>query len=247
MSTPDKQENPLANIIINVLAPTIILSYLSKDQGKPWHLGPTLAMIVALSLPFAYGIWHFVKHKKLNIFSCVGLGAILLTGLITIYLWSNEAAKQHVALIFGVKEAIQPLILGSLFLITHRTATPLFRTFIYNENIFDIQRIEREVANQERRPDYESLIWKSTLLFFGSFCISAALNLGLSFFFLADLQPTTSDWHTIYNQQVGKITFWGFAVIGAPLMIIGGYILFQMINGIKKITGMETEHIMIPR
>lgn len=247
MSIPEKQENPLANIIINVLAPTLILSYLSKDQGKPWHLGPAIAMVVALSLPFAYGVWHFVKHRKLNIFSCVGLGAILLTGLITIYLWNNESAKQHVALIFGIKEAIQPLILGSLFLLTHRTATPLFRTFIYNENIFNIQRIEDEVSNLKRHPDYESLIWRSTLLFFGSFCISAILNLGLSFFFLSDLHPTASDWHTIYNQQVGKITFWGFAVIGAPLMIIGGYILFHMINGIKKITGMETDHIMIPR
>lgn len=248
MATAKKQqENPLLNIIINVLAPVLILSYLSKDGDKAWHIGPTYAMIVALALPLSYGIWHFIQHKKLNIFSCVGLGAILLTGLITIYLWSSDSAKPHVALIFGIKEAIQPLILGSLFLITHRSASPLFRTFIYNDTLFDIKKIEKNIGEKNLISSYEALLWKSTLLFFGSFCISAVLNMGLSFYFLGDLLPTTPDWKEVYNSKVAKITGWGFLVIGAPLMIVGGYILFNMISGLKKLTGLNTDSLMVPR
>lgn len=244
---PQKKDNGLADIFVNVLIPTLILSYMSKEDGKAWHLGPSMAMVIALVLPLGYGIWHFIKHKKLNTFSCVGLGAILLTGLITIYLWSNESAKPHVALIFGIKEAIQPLILGSLFLLTHRSSSPLFRTFIYNDNIFDIPRIEKSVAENDREGDYNALLWKATLLFFGSFCISAVMNLGLSYFFLGDLVATDPDWRVVYNEKVGKITAWGFAVIGGPLMIVGGYILFTMINGLQQLTGIEKERLMVPR
>ncbi len=246
-TTAAKEENPLVNIIVNVLLPTIILSKLSKEGEAIYQLGPTWAMVVALALPFGYGAWHWLKHKKLNVFSCVGLGAILLTGLITIYLWKNADAKPHVAWIFGIKEAILPLILGSLFLITHRSANPLFRTFIYNDSIFDIKRIEKSVAEKPAISAYEGLIWKCTLLFFGSFCISAVLNLGLSFYFLGDLEATNPDWRTVYNEQVGRITFWGFIVIGAPLMLIGGYILYMMVNGLEKLTGLDRETLMVPR
>lgn len=242
-----QEENPLVNIIVNVLLPTIVLSKLSKEGDAFYQVGPTLAMAIALALPLGYGAWHWLKHKKLNIFSCVGLGAILLTGIITIYLWKSESAKPHVALIFGLKEAIQPLILGSLFLITRHASSPLFRTFIYNDAIFDVKRIEKSVAEKSNISEYEGLIWKCTLLFFGSFCISAVLNLGLSYYFLGDLLPTTSDWREVYNDKVAKITFWGFIVIAGPMMIIGGYILYMMVNGLEKLTGLDKETLLVPR
>lgn len=245
--TAAKEENPLVNIIVNVLLPTIILAQLSKTDGKFYHIGPAWAMGVALALPLGYGIWHGVKHKALNIFSCVGLGAILLTGLITLYIWHDESAKPHVALIFGIKEAIQPLMLGSLFLITRHSANPLFRTFIYNDAIFDIKRIEKSIAEQQLISQYEGLIWKSTLLFFGSFCLSAVMNLGLSYFFLGDLDPEAAKWFEAYNEQVSKITIWGFAVIGAPLMVVSGYILWMMVTGLEKLTGLERESILLGR
>lgn len=242
-----KEENPLVNIIVNVLLPTIILAQLSKVDGKFYHIGPAWAMCVALALPLGYGLWHWLQHKALNVFSCVGLGAILLTGLITIYLWYDESAKPHVALIFGIKEAIQPMIFGSLFLITRHSANPLFRTFIYNDGIFDVKRIEKTVAEKSIISEYEGLIWKSTLLFFATFCVSAVLNVILALYFLGDLQPETADWFTVYNEQVGKITLWGFVFIGGAMMIVSGYILYTMITGLEKLTGLNKESILLPR
>ena len=245
--TATKEENPLINIMINVLLPTIVLSKLSKEGEALYQLGPKWAMIVALALPLGYGIWHWVKHRRLNIFSTVGMGAILLTGLITIYLWSNDSAKPHVAWIFGIKEAIQPLILGSLFLITRRSSSPLFRTFIYNDSIFDIKRIEKSVAENDLISLYEGLIWKCTLYFFGSFCLSAVLNLGMAHYFLGDLAPDLPNWKEEYNGIVGSITLWGFAAIGVPMMVVAGYILYMMINGLEKLTGLDKESLLLPR
>lgn len=101
-----KQDHPLADILVNVLIPTILLTQMSKNEGKVWHLGPNIAMTCALALPLAYGIWHWIKHRKINIFSAVGLLAILLTGIITIFLWSSAEARPHAALLFGIKEEI---------------------------------------------------------------------------------------------------------------------------------------------
>ena len=204
-------------------------------------------MAIALILPLAFGIWHFIKHKKLNLFSCVGLFAILLTGLITIYLFYNEASRPHVGIIFGIKEAVQPLVIGSLFLITHKMASPLLNTFLYNDALFDVKRIEKSVKAKESQPDYKALLWKASLIMFGSFCVSAVANLALSLYFFKGLSPTIENWKVEYNEIVGKITGWGFLVIGAPFFLVMAFILYFMLNGLKKITGLETDEILVGR
>ncbi len=245
--TKKKPDNSLLDIVVNVIAPVMILSYMSKEEGKFWHLGPVNAMAIALILPLAFGIWHFIKHKKLNLFSCVGLFAILLTGLITIYLFYNEASRAHVGIIFGIKEAVQPLVIGSLFLITHKMSAPLLNTFLYNDALFDVKRIEKSVKEKETKPDYQSLLWKCSLIMFGSFCVSAVANLALSLYFFQDLAADADNWKVLYNGIVGKITGWGFLVIGAPFFLVMAFILYFMLNGLKKITGLATDEILVGR
>jgi hypothetical protein len=242
-----KPDNSLLDIVVNVIAPVMILSFMSKEDGKFWHLGPVMAMSIALVLPIAFGIWHYIKHHKLNLFSCVGLFAILLTGLITIYLFYNESARQHVGIIFGIKEAVQPLVIGSLFLLTHKMASPLLNTFLYNEALFDVKRIEKSVQEKDTHPDYSSLLWRCSLIMFGSFCVSAVANLALSLYFFKGLSPSLDNWKVEYNEIVGKITGWGFLVIGAPFFFVMAFILYFMLNGLKKITGLETDEILVGR
>ncbi len=242
------QENPFANIIINVLAPVVVLSYLSEEGDKLWHVGPMWAMIVALALPIGYGLWHFVRFRQMNVFSLVGLFSVVLTGAITIYLWSGgETVRSNAALLFGIKEAAQPLVLGSLFLITHKMSKPLFNIFIYNDTVFDLTRIEAAIVERGAQRGYKALLWKSTLLFFGSFLISSVINLGLAFYFLGDLDPLSTNWKQLYNNDVAKITGWGFVVIGVPILVIGGLILWYLVAGLKRLTGLDAEMIMQAR
>ena len=242
------QENPFADIIINVLVPVLVLSYLSKEGDELWHVGPMWAMFVALAIPIGYGLWHYFKYRQMNVFSLVGLFSVVLTGAITIYLWSGGASvRKNAALLFGIKEAVQPLVLGSLFLITHKMSKPLFNVFVYNDTIFDLSTIEAAIAERGTETEHKRLLWKATLLFFGSFLVSSVLNLGLAFYFLGDLDPLSADWRELYNSDVAKITGWGFVVIGAPIIVVGGCILWYLVTGLKRLTGLETEMILEAR
>ena len=242
------QENPFANIIINVLAPVLILSYLSKEGDEFYHVGPMWAMFVALAIPIGYGLWHYLKYRRMNVFSLVGLFSVVLTGAITIYLWSGgPRVRENAALLFGIKEAVQPLVLGSLLLITHKMSKPLFNVFLYNDTIFNISHIDATIAERGLKADHKKLLWKATLLFCGAFLISSAGNLGLAFYFLGDLDPMSTDWRELYNNDVAKITGWGFVVIGVPIIVVGGLILWYLVTGLKRLTGLETEMILQAR
>jgi len=251
------QEHPLANVLVNVLIPVLALSYLSKDLefqraiGKavqPWHIGPVKALMVALAFPIAYGIRHFIKTRKANFFSALGLFSVLLTGGLTIFLWNEDGTiKPNGDVLFGLKEASIPLILGIAVIGSHFTSTPLIRTFLYSDTMFDIARIEEEIDAHNARPEYIKIIFQATLLFAASFFISALLNFGLAVHFLGDLDPSAPNARVLYNGQVAKLTGWGFAVIGLPMLIFLFITLRSMITQLSRLTGLKEEEIMLPR
>lgn len=251
------EEHPLANILVNVLIPVLALSYLSKDPefqraiGKtvqPWHIGPVKALIVALAFPIVYGIRHFVKTRKANFFSALGLVSVLLTGGLTIFLWNQDGTiKPNAHILFGLKEASIPFILALAVIGSHYTRSPLMRTFLYSDSMFDIARIEREVDARNARPAYEKILLQATYLFAASFLISTLLNFGLAIHFLGDLDHTASNARELYNERVAKLTGWGFAVIGLPILVFLFLTLRRLISQLSKLTGLKEEEIMLPR
>lgn len=260
MATPDKkthQEHPLANILINVLIPVLALSYLSKDPllqeaigkaVKPWHIGPLKALVVALSFPVGYGVWHFVKTRRFNFFSGLGLFSVLLTGGLTLYLWNKDGTvKEHAGLLFGIKEGAIPLALGVAVLLSQRSATPLLNVFLYNDSLFDIPKIERRIAVQNAETGYAGLIKHATFLFAASFLISSVLNVGLALFFFRGFDRSAPDALETYNSIIGKLTGWGFAVIGVPLLVFLFFTLRRILKGLRELTGLKDEELMLPR
>jgi hypothetical protein len=73
------------------------------------------------------------------------------------------------------------------------------------------------------------------------------LNLFLALHFLGGLDHTAADAREIYNGQVAKITGWGFLVIGLPLLIFLGFTLWRLLHGLRTITGLDQEKLMLPR
>ncbi len=251
------REHPLANILVNVLIPVLALSYLSKDPdfqraiGKavqPWHIGPVKALIVALAFPLAYGIHHFIKTRKTNFFSALGMISVLLTGGLTIFLWNQDGTiKSNAHILFGLKEASIPFILGLAVIGSHYTPNPLLRTFLYSDSMFDITKIERLVESKNSQAIYKKILLNATYLFAASFFISAILNFGLAIYFLGDLDHTASNARELYNESVAKLTSWGFAVIGLPILVFLFLTLRRLISQLSKLTGLKEEEIMLPR
>lgn len=257
MSEVDVQqpkENPLTNILVNVLIPVLALQMLSKDPtldgAKPWHIGPTMAIAFALALPLGYGIWFLFKHRKANFFSVLGLVSVLLTGGLTLYLWKKDGTVDSSApLLFGLKEASIPFILGITIFVSHWSKTPLLNTFLYNDQIFDLKRIQNKISENSQEEDYRKLLFRCTLIFAGSFLLSVVLNFLVAQYFLS---PDKIDYNAenareLYNSAVGKITGWGFLIIGVPAMAILFYCLTYLLKGLRQLTGLSNEEIMLPR
>jgi hypothetical protein len=250
-SSPAK-EHPLANILINVLVPVLALSFLSKEPSAPaaklWHIGPLYALWVALAFPIGYGIWFFVKTRKMNFFSGLGLVSVMLTGGLTLYLWNKDGTVQeNAAFWFGLKEASIPFVLGLAVIASHWSKTPLLRTFLYNDSIFNIVKIETKVNELGKQAEYDKAILNSTILFGISFFISTLLNFGLAMYFLGDLDHTATNARELYNEKVAKVTGYGFLVIGLPIMVFLFFTLRKLLVGLRSITGYTDEELMIPR
>ena len=238
------QENPLANIMWNVLIPVAALSFLGKNGDKIWNIGPVWGMLVAVSLPVIYGIHHLIKTKKPNFFSILGIVSILLTGGIAIMAYQDDGAVDKQApLWFALKEAAIPFVFGITIFISHWTKTPLVRVFLYNPDFFNIPVIEKRVEEKETTTQYKKLIFSGTLLLAGSFFISMVLNYFLAMYFLEGKTDSQED----FNSGVAKLTGWGFAVIGVPMMVILMVTMWKFVSGLKKLTGMDNEEILLPR
>jgi hypothetical protein len=255
--TQSTKEHPLANILINVVIPVLILSYLSKDPelqarlgkaARPWHIGPLWAMVIALALPLGYGVWHFVKTRKGNFFSALGLISVLLSGGLTLYLWNKDGTvKPNAGILFGLKEALIPLALGVAILTSYRSATPLIRVFLYNDTIFDIPKIENRIAEISAQADYDKLLLGATRLFAASFFLSSLMNLALAQWFFHGFDATAIDALETYNAIIARVTGWGFAVIGIPILIFLFFTLRSLLKGLGKLTGFKDEELMLPR
>lgn len=251
--TNPTQEHPLANILINVLIPVLALSYLSKDpamqdEAKLWHIGPLKALFVALIFPIGYGLWFFIKTRKMNFFSGLGLFSVLLTGGLTLFLWNKDGTvKEHAAVLFGLKEASIPFVLGLAILASHWSKTPLLRTFLYNDTIFDIPKIEKKVGELGKETDYGKVLLSATALFAASFFLSTLMNFGMALWFLGDLDYAAPNAREIYNEKIAKITWWGFLVIGVPIMVFLFFTLKKLLSGLRSITGFTDEDLMMPR
>lgn len=247
-----KEEHPLANILINVLIPVMALDHLSKNPeklgAKLWHVGPGWAMAIALALPLGYGIWHFTQTRKLNFFSGIGLVSILFTGGLTLYLWNaNGTVKPNAGMLVGLKEALVPFMLGVAVLGSLRFGTPMVRVFIYNDNLFDIARIENRIAERSAESAYQKLIAGATKLFAASFFISAPLNIVLALWLFRSFDANAADATETYNSIISKMTWAGLVVIGAPLAGLMVYILMRLLKGLRELTGLEDKDLMHPR
>jgi hypothetical protein len=250
------QEHPLANILINVLIPVLVLSYLSKDpelqqklgeKVRPWHIGPLKAMILALLPPLGYGVWHFVKTRKGNVFSALGFISVLLTGGLTLYLWNKDGTvKPNAGLLLGLSEACIPLVLAVAILYSHRSPSPLIRVFLYNDSIFDIPKIERCIAERGMESNYQGLLWRATLVFAASFLLSSVMNVGVALWFFRGFDAGAVDALVTYNTIVGKLKIWSFAIIGIPVMGILFVILTRLLKGLRELTGMDDKELMMP-
>lgn len=235
MSSPNQQANKknqshgnlLANLALNIIIPTVILT----KMGGEAYLGPQLAIVVALAFPIGYGLYDFHKTREANIFSILGIISITLTGGISLL----ELDPKYIA----IKEAAIPGIIGLATLISHYTPYPLVRKLLFNQQIMDVEKVVAVAEKRGTGQQLENRLKTTSYLVAGSFFLSSFLNYVLAKWIVVSAPGTVA-----YTEELGKMTALSFPVIALPSTLVMLVSLFYLFKGIEKLTALTLEEIV---
>lgn len=224
-------QSSFANLIFNLFLPLLIL-----NKGGQ-YLSPQNSLILALSFPLGYGIWDYYQTKKINPISALGLLNVLITG--------GLALTGLTGIWFAVKEAAFPLLIGIFVAASAYSKKPFISQLILNPQVFKIDQIQNRIAERNKAQEFTLLLKNSTLLLSASFLLSAILNFVLAKIIFTDISAALNEIEKQQhlNDQIAKMTAWSFGVIMVPSILFLVFIMFYMINGLKKITGFEQEEL----
>lgn len=224
---PAKKESLLANLLLNIIIPTLILSKLSSDE----YLGTKWAIVVALAFPLGYGLKDLISNSKINFYSALGIVSIMLTGGIGLL----ELDAEYMA----IKEAAIPGILGLATVGSLYTRWPLVRTFVYNDKVFATEKIAAGLAFKGTEAAFERTLTVASWMIAGSFFLSSMLNYGLAKYILQSPPGTVA-----FNEELAKMTALSYPVIVLPSMIVFAAALFYLIRRLTSLTGLTFEEML---
>lgn len=228
---PVKQKTSFSQLItemlISIILPTLILKKLSGAE----ELGSTMALVFALSLPLGYGIYQFIKDKKVGFVPALGFISILLTGSIGLL----QLDAQYIA----IKEALIPLVIGIATIVSIKTPYPLVRTFIYNDMVLQVDKVDQALESQHSRDAFDNTLTKATYMLASSFFLSAVLNYALAKF-IVTAQSGTAE----FNDQLGTMNLLSYPVIVLPCMVIMIATMIYLFKQIEKLTGLKFEELL---
>ncbi len=220
-----KQENPLINIGVNIIAPSIILLKFSNDA----YLGPLYGLLVALAFPLVYGIIDLIRTREYNFISILGVVSTLLTGGIGVLELPNTW--------LAIKEAAVPLLIGMAILISAKTKFPLVKKLLYQ--MIDPELVESKLLDAATKKRFEQKTMRATYIVAFSFLVSAILNYTLAKIIVVS-PPGTPE----FTSELGRLTALSYPVIAVPstiIMIIG---LVMLVRDIEKITGLDMQTLV---
>lgn len=219
--------NLFLELILCVILPTLVLKYLSPED----QLGPIYGLILGVSLPLGYGIYQFIQEKKFGFIPALGFISILLTSSIGLL----ELDSKYIA----IKEAAIPLIIGVGTIISLKTPYPLVKTFIYNDKILQIDKVDDALAKNNSEALFQNALKVATYILAASFLLSATLN-----YILAKIVVTSPSGTPEFNDELGTMNLLSYPVITIPCVIVMIIAMMYLFKKIKSLTGLTLEDIL---
>lgn len=226
-----KKENQFVSLIFNILIPILVMSKMSGTEGM-FAVGPKISLGLAVSFPLVYGIYSFIKERKVNFISVLGLVSVLLTGIMGMF-------KEISPLWFAVKEAAVPAVIAIVVLISIRMNRNVVKKLLFNEDIMDMEKVHAKLDENGQREQFDTTITKASYWVAFSFVISSLLNFILARIILKGIPGTE-----IYDKQIAKMMALSFPVIALPCTIILVLVFLYVLKKIKTLTGIEFEEII---
>jgi len=221
MANPQKT-NPLIELLINIVIPSVILMKFSGEQ----ELGVLGGLLVALAFPLVWGALDLVGRRKLNFISVLGLVSILLTGGIGLL----QLDTQWLA----VKEAAIPGLIGLAVLVSARTRYPLVKTLLYSPALIDVARVQQHLEARGTVREFDARLQNATTLLGGTFFFSAAMN-----YFLAVWIVTSPAGSQAFNAELGRLTLLSYPMIALPSMLMMMAVLYYLARAMRELAGLK--------
>lgn len=224
---PPKKESLLANLLLNIVLPTLILTRLSSEE----YLGTKLAIVVALAFPLGYGLRDFLSSRKINVFSALGIVSILLTGGMSLL----QLDPEYIA----IKEAAIPGLIGLATLISIGTPYPLVKIFLYNDKVLKLEKVAAALQQRGNTAAFQKTLRVASYLTAGSFFLSSCLNYVLAKVVLVSPPGTVA-----FNEELGRMTALSYPVIVLPAMLVMVVTLLYLFRNIRLLTGLTLEEVV---
>lgn len=222
-----KQESPLTSILINVIIPVVILSFLSKEK----YLGPVWALVVGLAFPIGYGLRTLIKDRKADFMSIIGIVSVTLTGVFGIL----RLPPEYIA----IKEAAIPLLLGLAIVISLKTPFPLIKKLMMTEALFDVERLQAALREKGNEVVFEKRLVGLTWGFASSMFLSSGLNYALAKIVLKS-EPGTE----AFTAELGKMTGLSHIVVLIPCMVVMIWVMNKLFNTLTELTGLKLDDLL---
>lgn len=231
-STPKPAQKPQTShlfleLIICVILPTLVLKYLSGED----RLGPVYGLVLGLSFPLLFGVHQFIKEKKFGFIPALGFISILLTSGIGLL----ELDAKYIA----IKEASIPLVIAIGTIISLKTPYPLVKTFIYNDKILQIDKVNDALEKSNNKAEFDKTLTMATYILASSFLLSAFLNYALAKYIVVSPSGTPE-----FNDELGTMNLLSYPVITIPCVIVMIYAMFYLFKHIKRLTGLDFEELI---
>ena len=239
-----KRENLLLSLAFNLILPILLLR-----NGEDWFGGwlaeffddetraqgtGTIILIAALTFPLVYGIRDFYSRQRCNAVSLLGFVSVLFTGGIGLL--------DLDPILFAIKEAALPAIIAVILILYRTNKNSLTRTFLYNPDVIQVELVETTLKERGNKEEFDNLLTRCSWWLACSFLLSAALNYLLARMIV--VTPPAQN-KTQFNEEVGVMMGWSIPVIAVPCMIITIFVLWGLFRGIRELSGLEPEDIMV--
>ena len=230
----DHKENNFSHILFNIIIPVIIL-----NKGHKYGLDAKLAVVIALAFPLFFSLKSWLKSRKINFVSLLGLLNVLVSGTLTLLALGG--------IWFAIKEAAFPLLIGGFVFGSTWSKKPFFQTLFMNPSTFDIQKIESKLETETKKTQFELLMKHTTQLLSVSFLMSAVLNFLLALRIFTPFSEAMTDLQKqeLLNEQLSQMTVYSMVVILVPSMIFLGTLLFYTFKKITAITGLTSDDLLL--
>ncbi|MDP1607095.1 MAG: VC0807 family protein [Rhodocyclaceae bacterium] len=226
-STNNTKPNPLIELTINLIIPSLILMNLSD----PEDLGPIRALLLALAFPLFWGARDLIGKGKVNVIATLGLVSVLLTGGIGIL----HLDAQWLA----VKEAAIPGLIGVAVAISAHTRYPLVRVLLFTPALMNVEKIQTTLAERGTTEAFETRLKIATWMLSASFFFSSVMNYILAVWLVTSPAGTPA-----FNEELGRMNLLSYPVIALPATVLMMAVLYYLSRAIRDLAGLSLTDVL---